>query len=231
MTKVQGEDPAGSKAARTLRRIIEAGESEFSENGLDAGTMAGVAARAGTSQQLIYYYYRTKADLYQDILENVAKEMHQPFFDHDFDALNPIAAIVLFIQTEFAVTEALREKMTADMIAHQGDCIRTNGRMTKYGARISAILAGILSRGKADGLFRDDIAAKDLFFTSFLMVSGFLSSRHMMLNYFQYPGDTYSVSGWKQHAVQFILRGLVSEAGLAALPSFDQIADGPVPVS
>jgi AcrR family transcriptional regulator len=50
------------------KRILDAALSEFTENGMAGARVSAIAAQAGVNQQLIYYY-GSKAQLYQHVIE------------------------------------------------------------------------------------------------------------------------------------------------------------------
>lgn len=57
-------------AAATQRAILEAAFVEFSDNGLDGARVDAIAARAGTTVRMIYYYFASKEGLYRAVLEH-----------------------------------------------------------------------------------------------------------------------------------------------------------------
>jgi TetR/AcrR family transcriptional regulator len=56
-------------AERTRERILEAALVEFSEHGYAGARISAIAARAGSNQQLISYYFDGKAGLYQALTD------------------------------------------------------------------------------------------------------------------------------------------------------------------
>jgi len=53
-------------------RIADAALSEFSANGFDGARIARIAERARVNKQLIYYYYGSKAKLYESVVGRVS---------------------------------------------------------------------------------------------------------------------------------------------------------------
>ncbi|MGI9425921.1 MAG: helix-turn-helix domain-containing protein [Hyphomicrobiaceae bacterium] len=51
------------------RDILRVAREEFSVNGLSGGRIAEIVARTKTSEQMIYYYFGDKEDLYRRVLE------------------------------------------------------------------------------------------------------------------------------------------------------------------
>jgi len=55
----------------TEQKIIEAAKSVFMENGLDKTRMQDIAERAGISRTSLNYYFRTKENLFEYLLEQL----------------------------------------------------------------------------------------------------------------------------------------------------------------
>lgn len=68
--------PAGRAlhAARSRTAILRAAEHIFAEKGLDGARTEAIAAAAGVNKALLYYYFKSKDDLYLAILESHLKE-------------------------------------------------------------------------------------------------------------------------------------------------------------
>ena len=53
---------------RTRRGILDAAAKEFSQRGFDGATLFGIAQRARVSKQLIHHHFRSKDNLFQEVL-------------------------------------------------------------------------------------------------------------------------------------------------------------------
>src|ERR1035441_4420677 len=65
-TRTQAE-----RADQTRSRILDAAIHEFSENGLAGARTEQIAEEAGVNKALLYYYFRSKEELYGAALEQV----------------------------------------------------------------------------------------------------------------------------------------------------------------
>ena len=54
---------------KTELRILEAAEAEFLEQGFDGARTVSIAERAGVTHAMLHYYYRSKEQLFQKILD------------------------------------------------------------------------------------------------------------------------------------------------------------------
>jgi len=59
------------RAERTRAAILEAAERLFSERGFSAARLEDVAAAVGIRRASLFYYFRDKADLYDEVLADV----------------------------------------------------------------------------------------------------------------------------------------------------------------
>lgn len=68
------QNPSRTQAERadlTRARILEAAIRQFSENGLAGARTEQIAEEAGVNKALLYYYFKSKDDLYSAALESV----------------------------------------------------------------------------------------------------------------------------------------------------------------
>jgi TetR/AcrR family transcriptional regulator len=63
---------ATERSAETRQRILDAAAREFAANGLAGARTEAIAAAAGVNKALLYYYFDSKARLYQAALEDIA---------------------------------------------------------------------------------------------------------------------------------------------------------------
>jgi TetR/AcrR family transcriptional regulator len=63
------------RADQARARILEAATNEFSANGLAGARTERIAEAAGVNKALLYYYFRSKQELYNAALEEVAEKV------------------------------------------------------------------------------------------------------------------------------------------------------------
>jgi len=63
------------RADQTRARILEAATNEFSANGLAGARTERIAEAAGVNKALLYYYFRSKQELYHAALEELAEKV------------------------------------------------------------------------------------------------------------------------------------------------------------
>src|ERR1039458_8971926 len=71
MTVTTPSRTQAERADQTRARILDAAVRQFSANGLAGARMEQIAEEAGVNKALLYYYFKSKEDLYATALEFV----------------------------------------------------------------------------------------------------------------------------------------------------------------
>jgi TetR/AcrR family transcriptional regulator len=69
--------PRQERGSETRTAILAAAERIFADGGLEGARMDAIAAKAGVNKALLYYYFRSKEELYAAILESHMQEFHR----------------------------------------------------------------------------------------------------------------------------------------------------------
>lgn len=56
---------------RNTEKLLKAGEAIFSKRGFDGATTAEMAKHAGVSKATLHYYFRTKEEIYEAVLDRI----------------------------------------------------------------------------------------------------------------------------------------------------------------
>ena len=75
--KTQGSGPKRNKKAATREKILEAAKKVFSEHPYSTASIRMVGSAAGIDHPLISYYFPTKADLFEAVVEEIAETYYQ----------------------------------------------------------------------------------------------------------------------------------------------------------
>jgi AcrR family transcriptional regulator len=76
-SKAQKPGPTRNKKAATREKILEAAKKVFSERPYSAASIRMVGSSAEIDHPLISYYFPTKADLFEAVLEEIAETYYQ----------------------------------------------------------------------------------------------------------------------------------------------------------
>jgi AcrR family transcriptional regulator len=202
-------EPIDQRCKSAVTRILKAGIREFGKKGMADATMSAIALRAGISKQLVYHYYRNKEDLYCEVIQNLGKELHAPYFKTDFDSMSPIAAIEAFFNIVMDTNLYSEEHFFTDQMLHSGDQMLRTKSIRPLATRLIALIEHLLSRAEMDGSIRAGVKAHFLLFQAVLLASGFTSAKALMSRYldrdFEVPD---AMAEWRTHAVDSLMRTL-----------------------
>jgi TetR/AcrR family transcriptional regulator len=142
------------RAAETRAAILRAAEDLFARAGLDGARTEAIASAAGVNKALLYYYFKSKEDIYLAVLE----EHRKAFVAQALEILSqrgPAPAVLLqFVGTYFDFIGAHRHyaKLFQRLMMAQGKDIEKIARRRVL--PLSRALAALLRRGIRSGEFR-----------------------------------------------------------------------------
>ena len=172
---------------KTRENILQAAISEFVQFGLSGARVDAIAERTHTSKRMIYYYFSSKEQLYQAVLEKLYGDIRSTEQNLHLDALSPVEAIRRLVEFTFDhhdrnvdfVRIVSTENINFGQFVGQSQAIRT---MSNH---VLTALGEILARGAAAGLFRKDLDPVDVH----MLISSFsfyrVSNRHTVGSIFQ----------------------------------------------
>ncbi|RZF59240.1 TetR/AcrR family transcriptional regulator [Sphingomonas populi] len=199
------------KCSKALDRIIEASRQEFNELGPAAAKIDSIAARAKMTRQSIYYYYKSKDDIFYDIVIREVMMLMSYVNELDTESTNPEAAIRdLF----FGLLNQANKfpTLSAFMIDHSR-CAKSirkpsaafKGLMQKFVKRLQVLL----DRGAVGGVFRPSIDAARLFVAASMITAGARNSRNALdLVCGIDLGSSAGVADWQEFAVDVLMRSI-----------------------
>ena len=143
----------------TRREILNAALEEFAHKGLLGSRIDVIVSKTNTSKRMIYYYFGSKASLYAEVLKESYARIRHLEIDLQTDDLEPETALRIFIRQTLGHFEHNIE--AARIIAYEnlqceGTTIAATPEILTLDERTLEILEGILSRGRASGVFRND---------------------------------------------------------------------------
>ncbi len=83
-----------SSSEQTKENILKAAQEEFIGKGYDKARMEDIAAKAGVSKMMLYYYFKSKENILQALSQNVLKKAGEIMKNEftalmDFTKMNP----------------------------------------------------------------------------------------------------------------------------------------------
>ena len=167
-------------AARTQAEILDVATQEFARAGYDGARVDEIAARTRTTKRMIYYYFGGKEQLFTAVLERAYSVIREAEQQLDVEHLDPVAAIRRLAELTFDHHEQHPDfiRLVSIENIHRAEHLPHTASIRSTNLGIVQTIAGILERGRKDGVFRAEIDPVDLH----MLISAFcffrVSNRH-----------------------------------------------------
>ena len=157
--RIRTNDPARTKAD-----ILEIAAEEFAAHGLSGARVDAIADRMRTSKRMIYYYFGDKEGVFTAVLENAYSSVRAIEALLALEALEPEEALRNLVEQTFENDDANEAfiRLVAIENVHRGEHLANPQQIQKINHRIIDVIENILRRGRAAGVFRDDLDAIDV---------------------------------------------------------------------
>ena len=156
--------PAQRDAERTRAELLAVATEVFAEDGYSGARVDEIAERTRTTKRMIYYYFGGKEQLYLAVLEEAYRGIRDAERAIDVDHTDPVAAMRQLAELTFDhhVTHDAFIRLVAIENVHRGEFIRRLDSLRTLAQPAVTQLDEILQRGRAAGVFRDDVQALDV---------------------------------------------------------------------
>ena len=166
-------------AQATRASILRAATKVFAKSGFAGGKVEQISKAAGSCDRMIYYYFGSKEALYIAVLEEMYRRFNEAESKLVFDTAQPAAALRAVIRFMWVYYQKHPEFITLlnTENLHRGRYIAKSTRVSEYSSAAVAVLGEVLASGVAQGLFRADVAARDVYLTIAALGYFYLSNR------------------------------------------------------
>jgi len=151
-------NPSRSQTERadlTRSRILDAAIRQFSENGLAGARTEQIAEEAGVNKALLYYYFKSKEDLYEAALHSVFESVRADnvnVLEADSSAGERFVEIVLRNFDRSYSHPEMKSMMQQEMVRlHQGEESRLAPMAEKFFRPLWMLVDKLLEEGIASG--------------------------------------------------------------------------------
>lgn len=196
-------------AQATREAILRAATKVFAKYGYDGGSVEKISKAAKSFDRMIYYYFGSKEGLFIAVLEGIYRRMDEAEAAIALDATRPVEALTEFIRFVLGYYRANPEFVTLlnTENLHKGRHIAKSLRAREYSSHAIAIIRQLLDSGVAQGLFRPDLAARDLYLLIAATGYFYTSNRHTLTAFLGEPLETpEAVAHWEDFVIETVLR-------------------------
>jgi len=143
------------RADQTRARILESAVRQFSENGLAGARTEQIAEEAGVNKALLYYYFKSKEDMYEAALNSVFESVRTDninVLQADASAGERVVQMVLRNFDRSYSHPSLRSLMQQEMVRlHRGEESRLAPMADKFFRPLWVMVDRVIEEGIASG--------------------------------------------------------------------------------
>jgi AcrR family transcriptional regulator len=159
--------PRRRNAERTRAEILAAATREFSERGLNGARVDAIAARTRTNKRMLYYYFKSKRQLFMAVLEDAYRRIRKAEQELRLDDLPPLAAMRRLVEftCDYHWKNPEFTKLVAIENVQKGKNIARSASISSLNISIIDATEKVLRRGADAGVFREGLDAVSLHMT------------------------------------------------------------------
>jgi AcrR family transcriptional regulator len=137
-----------------LNNILKVAEKSFAQSGYRGVSLQGIAESAGVSKSLIFYYFKNKRKLFEELIKKSVEIILKKLNEVAGSNKKPAEKIEAFIQTFFEIL--LKEKALIQLLARETSNPESPiaSLVIKQSRKIIDSLASIIEEGVQEGSFR-----------------------------------------------------------------------------
>jgi AcrR family transcriptional regulator len=166
-------------AQATRDSILKAATRVFAKHGFDGGRVEQISKAAKSYDRMIYYYFGSKEELFIAVLEEAYRRFNEAESQLELDADKPVESLQAVIRFMWGYYQKNPEFITLlnTENLHRGRHIAKSLRAREYSSQAIEVLGRVLRNGAAQGVFRSDVIARDVYLTIAAMGYFYLSNR------------------------------------------------------
>lgn len=167
---------------QTRTRILQAATQEFHRFGLGGARVDRIAESAGVNKRMLYYYYGSKDDLFLAVLESVYEQIRGEERRLELTRLDPaeaIAQLVSFTWHYYLNHPEFLTLLNSENL-HEARHLKRSGHVRSLHSPFVQMLAEVLERGRAAGVFRDGVDPVQLYISVAGLCYFYLGNRHTL---------------------------------------------------
>jgi AcrR family transcriptional regulator len=149
---------------RTRAELLDVATTAFAESGYSGTRVDEIAERTRTTKRMIYYYFGSKEQLYMAVLEKAYRGIREAEQSLHVGDLPPIEALrrVAELTYDHHLDHSDFIRLVSIENIHRGVFIRRLSALRELNQPALTVLDTALSRGRVEGIMRDDVDALDV---------------------------------------------------------------------
>jgi AcrR family transcriptional regulator len=185
-TPSSAQEPRSRDADRSQQTILLAARDEFALYGLAGARVDRIAERADINKRLIYYYFKSKDDLFLAVLENTYADIRAAEQKLHLDEMDPVEAIrelVSFTWHYYLEHPEFISLLNSEN-QHNAAHLKKSSRIQEMNSPLVQMLDTVLERGRRQALFRAGIDPIQLYISIASICYFYLSNNQTLSTIF-----------------------------------------------
>ena len=199
-------------AQATRENILRAAIKVFARHGFSGGSVEKISKAAKSVDRMIYYYFGNKEGLFVAVLEEIYRRFNVAEATLRLDEAEPVRsleAMIRFVIRYYRDHPEFVSLLNSENL-HRGKHIGKSLRAREYSSPAIGTTERVLLGGIERGLFRPDIAARDLYLL--IAAAGYFhQSNRFTLSAFL--GEDLeapeALARWEGFVIDMVIRGVV----------------------
>jgi TetR/AcrR family transcriptional regulator, upper aerobic nicotinate degradation pathway regulator len=196
-------------AQATREAILRAATKVFAKHGFAGGRIEQISKAAKSYDRMIYYYFGSKEGLYIAVIEDTYRRFNEAEQALALDVSQPVAAlttVIRFVWTYYQKHPEFITLLNTENL-YRGRHIGRSSKARDYSSPVIAITDTVLKGGAAQGLFRGDLNARDLYLMIAALAYFYLSNRHTLSAFLGEDLETpAALAHWEAFVIDSVLR-------------------------
>jgi AcrR family transcriptional regulator len=180
------QEPRLRDADRSQQTILLAARDEFALYGLAGARVDRIAERADINKRLIYYYFKSKDDLFLAVLESTYADIRAAEQKLHLDEMDPVEAIrelVSFTWHYYLEHPEFISLLNSEN-QHNAAHLKKSARIQEMNSPLVQMLDTVLERGRRKDLFRAGIDPIQLYISIASICYFYLSNNQTLSTIF-----------------------------------------------
>ena len=214
-----------AQAQASREAILRAATKVFARYGYEGGSVEKISRAAKSYDRMIYYYFGSKEGLFVAVLEGIYQRMDEAEAAMALDMARPVEAlteVIRFVLGYYRRNPDFVTLLNTENL-HKGRHIAKSVRAREYSSRAVAVIASILESGAAQGLFRPDLAARDVYLLIAATGYFYMSNRYTLASFLGEQLDAPDAAQhWEVFVTETVLRTVRQDNSTESISPHDK---------
>lgn len=203
-------------AQATQDSILRAATKIFAKHGFAGGRIEQISKAAKSHDRMIYYYFGSKEALFIAVIEDAYRRFNDAESKVVLNMKDPVedlTTLVRFMWNYYQQNPEFITLLNSENL-HRGKHISKSLHAKEYSSPAISLMRGVLERGVAMGVFRDDVRARDIYLMSAALAYFYLSNRYTLSSFLgEDLGAKESLEHWEQFITSAVIRQVLATSG------------------